>query len=227
MRARRCHRHEFWHRSGDRAPSARRRLACDRLRSGEADARSRRVLTPSRSTSPTRRRAADALDAADGVTALVHAAGIMRGRQARAARSRGGRDAVAAACRCRGRARRPAGAAPDRRRPHRADRQPCGARRDRQEPVRCSEGGACRSRAGLGEGACAARHHGERRGAGGNRDRDADRSGARRHVPPAEVPPIGRRIYPEEVAALVAFLLSDEAAAITGQEIAICGGASL
>ena len=31
----------------------------------------------------------------------------------------------------------------------------------------------------------------------------------------------------EEVAALVAFLLSGEAAAITGQEIAICGGASL
>ena len=50
---------------------------------------------------------------------------------------------------------------------------------------------------------------------------------ARAAVPPAEVPPIGRRIYPEEVAALVAFLLSEEAAAITGQEIAICGGASL
>src|SRR3954467_11491954 len=50
---------------------------------------------------------------------------------------------------------------------------------------------------------------------------------ARAAVPPAEVPPIGRRIYPEEVAALVAFLLSAEAAAITGQEIAICGGASL
>jgi 3-oxoacyl-[acyl-carrier protein] reductase len=50
---------------------------------------------------------------------------------------------------------------------------------------------------------------------------------ARAAVPPAEVPPIGRRIHPEEVAALVAFLLSEEAAAITGQEIAICGGASL
>ena len=50
---------------------------------------------------------------------------------------------------------------------------------------------------------------------------------ARAAVPPAEVPPIGRRIYPEEVAALVAFLLSEEAAAITGQEISICGGASL
>jgi 3-oxoacyl-[acyl-carrier protein] reductase len=50
---------------------------------------------------------------------------------------------------------------------------------------------------------------------------------ARANTPPAEVPPMGRRIYPEEIAALVAFLLSRDAAAITGQEIAICGGASL
>lgn len=40
-------------------------------------------------------------------------------------------------------------------------------------------------------------------------------------------PPIGRLIQPREVAALVAFLLSDDAAAITGQDIAVCGGASL
>ena len=41
------------------------------------------------------------------------------------------------------------------------------------------------------------------------------------------VPPIGRFIAPEEVAALTAFLLSSAAAAITGQDIAVCGGASL
>jgi NAD(P)-dependent dehydrogenase (short-subunit alcohol dehydrogenase family) len=50
---------------------------------------------------------------------------------------------------------------------------------------------------------------------------------ARAAIPPAELPPIGRRVRPEEIAALVAFLLSDDAAMITGQEIAICGGASL
>lgn len=41
------------------------------------------------------------------------------------------------------------------------------------------------------------------------------------------LPPIGRLIAPEEVAALAAFLLSAEAGAITGQSIAVCGGASL
>jgi 3-oxoacyl-[acyl-carrier protein] reductase len=49
---------------------------------------------------------------------------------------------------------------------------------------------------------------------------------ARRAIPP-EVPPLGRLIKPDEIASLVLFLLSDDAAAITGQEIAICGGASL
>lgn len=42
-----------------------------------------------------------------------------------------------------------------------------------------------------------------------------------------QLPPIGRLIQPEEVAALVAFLLSNDAAAITGQDIAICGGFSV
>jgi 3-oxoacyl-[acyl-carrier protein] reductase len=41
------------------------------------------------------------------------------------------------------------------------------------------------------------------------------------------LPPIGRLIQPDEVAALVAYLTRPEAAAITGQDIAICGGASL
>lgn len=48
-----------------------------------------------------------------------------------------------------------------------------------------------------------------------------------RSVIPPETPPMGRRIRPEEIAALTAFLLSSDAAAITGQEISICGGASL
>jgi NAD(P)-dependent dehydrogenase (short-subunit alcohol dehydrogenase family) len=49
---------------------------------------------------------------------------------------------------------------------------------------------------------------------------------ARAAAPPRE-PPIGRFVQPEEVAALTAFLLSPEAGAITGQQIVVCGGASL
>lgn len=40
-------------------------------------------------------------------------------------------------------------------------------------------------------------------------------------------PPLGRLIEPREIAALTAYLLSPDAAAITGQDIHICGGASL
>ncbi len=49
---------------------------------------------------------------------------------------------------------------------------------------------------------------------------------ARAATPPKK-PPIGRYVRAEEVAALTAFLLSPEAAAITGQQILICGGSSL
>ena len=48
-----------------------------------------------------------------------------------------------------------------------------------------------------------------------------------RAVTGPRVPPLGRFIAPEEIAALTAFLLSPDAAAITGQDIAVCGGASL
>jgi NAD(P)-dependent dehydrogenase (short-subunit alcohol dehydrogenase family) len=49
---------------------------------------------------------------------------------------------------------------------------------------------------------------------------------ARSALPP-RLPPIGRFIRPEEVAATTAFLLGPEAGAITGQQIVICGGSSL
>jgi 3-oxoacyl-[acyl-carrier protein] reductase len=42
-----------------------------------------------------------------------------------------------------------------------------------------------------------------------------------------QLPPLGRLIQPQEIAALVGYLLSPAAAAITGQDIQICGGASL
>jgi 3-oxoacyl-[acyl-carrier protein] reductase len=48
-----------------------------------------------------------------------------------------------------------------------------------------------------------------------------------RSASPPKLPPIGRLIRPEEVAALTAFLLGPEAGAITGQQIMVCGGASL
>jgi NAD(P)-dependent dehydrogenase (short-subunit alcohol dehydrogenase family) len=41
------------------------------------------------------------------------------------------------------------------------------------------------------------------------------------------MPPMGRFVQPREVAGLTAFLLSRDAASITGQQIVVCGGASL
>jgi NAD(P)-dependent dehydrogenase (short-subunit alcohol dehydrogenase family) len=42
-----------------------------------------------------------------------------------------------------------------------------------------------------------------------------------------KLPPIGRYIEPAEVASLIAYLLSTPAAAVTGQNLQICGGSSL
>jgi NAD(P)-dependent dehydrogenase (short-subunit alcohol dehydrogenase family) len=49
---------------------------------------------------------------------------------------------------------------------------------------------------------------------------------ARAGVAP-KLPPIGRFIRPEEVAGTIAFLLGDDAGAITGQQMVVCGGSSL
>lgn len=49
---------------------------------------------------------------------------------------------------------------------------------------------------------------------------------ARAGVKP-KLPPIGRYVRPQEVAATTAFLLGPDAGAITGQSIVICGGSSL
>jgi 3-oxoacyl-[acyl-carrier protein] reductase len=42
-----------------------------------------------------------------------------------------------------------------------------------------------------------------------------------------QCPPMGRFIHPDEIAGMVQYLLSDKAGAVTGQEMLICGGASL
>ena len=42
-----------------------------------------------------------------------------------------------------------------------------------------------------------------------------------------KMPPIGRLVQPEEVAALTAFLLGPHGGAMTGQQLVMCGGASL
>ncbi|HHS9876445.1 SDR family NAD(P)-dependent oxidoreductase [Klebsiella aerogenes] len=48
-----------------------------------------------------------------------------------------------------------------------------------------------------------------------------------RESSPPKAPPLGRLIKPQEVASLVSWLLSEGAAAMTGQELVMCGGASL
>lgn len=57
--------------------------------------------------------------------------------------------------------------------------------------------------------------------------RTAMQADARRSSAPPRLPPIGRFIEPQEIASVVAYLLSPAAAAITGQDIQVCGGSSL
>jgi 3-oxoacyl-[acyl-carrier protein] reductase len=52
------------------------------------------------------------------------------------------------------------------------------------------------------------------------------RDPARAGVAP-RLPPSGRFVQPDEIAAVAAFLLSEAACSITGQQIVVCGGASL
>jgi NAD(P)-dependent dehydrogenase (short-subunit alcohol dehydrogenase family) len=48
-----------------------------------------------------------------------------------------------------------------------------------------------------------------------------------RAVTPPVVPPLGRLVHPDEVAAMAAFLLTDTGSMVTGQQVVICGGASI
>ena len=48
-----------------------------------------------------------------------------------------------------------------------------------------------------------------------------------RAATPPQAPPLGRFVHPTEVAGLTAFLLGPEGGMITGQQLVVCGGASL
>ena len=48
-----------------------------------------------------------------------------------------------------------------------------------------------------------------------------------RAATPPRLPALGRYVEPAEVAGLTAFLLGADGGAITGQQLVICGGASL
>jgi 3-oxoacyl-[acyl-carrier protein] reductase len=172
------------------------------------------------------RAALDALDAADGVTALVHAAGIMRGGKLGSLDLAAGEtlwrlhvDAAVALA--------------DRLAPRLAAGGRIvliGSRAARGVVAKSQYGAAKAALVGLARAwakELAPRGITVNVVAPAATETAMLTDPARADTPPAEVPPMGRRIFPEEVAALVAFLLSGEAAAITGQEIAICGGASL
>ena len=78
---------------------------------------------------------------------------------------------------------------------------------------------------GAGARGGVARHHGQRRRAGADRDRhDARDHRAGAQVDWAAQIPLRRLGTPDDVAAAVCFLASDEASYITGQVLAVNGG---
>ena len=77
----------------------------------------------------------------------------------------------------------------------------------------------------LGHGAGAAPHHGGRRGPGPTETAMLE-DPARVSTPP-RLPPPDRYVQPDEVAGVVVLLLRPDGASSTGQQLVLCGGASL
>ena len=91
--------------------------------------------------------------------------------------------------------------------------------------LRGVEGGPDRLRQGGGARGRLARHHGERRGAGADRNgHDARDHRERAQEDWASQIPLRRLGTPDDVAAAVCFLASDEASYITGHVLAVNGG---
>ena len=89
------------------------------------------------------------------------------------------------------------------------------------------QGGACRHEQGAGAGSRQPRHHRERGGAGLCRDADDRRAERGAKDPLSEAIPLGRMGQPEDVAAAVAYLASDEAAWVTGATLHVNGGMAM
>ena len=157
------------------------------------------------------------------VNDLVHAAGILRFGELGSLDFAAGTDMwrvnVAAAMLL-----DDSGANASSRGPHRADRRPYCFRVRRPQPVCRHQVGAYRDGTFVGDGARAPRPS-------PSNVVSPTATKTPMLLDPAaaassRLPPIGRFVQPEEVAAATAFLLSEEAAAITGQMV-MCGRSSL